>query len=129
MGGGCSMMGMMGQGMMGGRQAKMGAMADGRLAYLKGELDITGAQTESWNGYVEAVKGRVDTMQGMRQGMMEAMQKGSATARMDARIKGMEAMVESMKAVKPATEKLYGVLTDEQKKIADQLIGNDCGAM
>ena len=134
MGGGCQMMGMMGQGMMGGgmmggRQAKMGAMADGRLAYLKGELDITGAQTEAWNGYVEAVKGRVDTMQGMRQGMMEAMQKGSATARMDARIKGMEAMVESMKAVKPATEKLYGVLTDEQKKIADQLIGNDCGAM
>jgi hypothetical protein len=38
-------------------------------------------------------------------------------------------MVESMSAVKPATEKLYGVLTDEQKKIADQLIGNDCGAM
>jgi hypothetical protein len=29
---------------------------------------------------------------------------------------------------KPATETLR-VLTDEQKKIADQLIGNDCGAM
>ena len=134
MGGGCSMMGMMGQGMMGqgmmgGRQAKMGAMADGRLAYLKGELDITSAQTEVWNGYAEAVKSRVATMQGMRQGMMDTMQTGSATARMDARIKGMEAMVESMKAVKPATGKLYGVLTGEQKKIADQLIGNDCGAM
>jgi hypothetical protein len=38
-------------------------------------------------------------------------------------------MVDSMKAVKPASEKLYAVLTDDQKKVADQLIGEDCGAM
>jgi hypothetical protein len=149
MGGGCPMIGMMGQGMMGpgmmgpgmmapslsgqgmmaGRQVRIGAMVDGRLAYLKGELSITDAQSEAWNGYANAVKGRVDVMQGMRRAMMDAMQKGSATVRMDARIKSMEAMVESMKATKPATEKLYAVLTDEQKKVADQLIGIDCGAM
>jgi hypothetical protein len=61
--------------------------------------------------------------------MMDAMQKGSATERMDARITGMEAMVDAMKAAKPATEQLYAVLNDEQKKTADQLIGMDCGAM
>jgi hypothetical protein len=139
MGGGCPMMGMMGGGMTGrgmmgggmmaGRQPNMGAMAEGRLAYLKGELAITDAQTEAWNGYAEAVKGRVETMRGMRQGMMDVMQKGSATDRMNARISGMETMLESMKAIGPATEKLYGVLTDDQKKVADELIGNDCGAM
>lgn len=139
MGGGCPMMGMMGEGMTGrgmmgrgmmeGRQPNMGAMVEGRLAYLKGELAITDAQTEAWNIYAEAVKGRVETMQGMRQGMMDAMLKGSATDRMKARISGMESMLESMKTVGPATEKLYGVLSDDQKKIADDLIGNDCGAM
>jgi ASC-1-like (ASCH) protein len=134
MGGGCPMMGMMGRGMMGrgmmgGRQARMGAMVDGRLAYLKGEMNITDAQNEAWNAYVQAVKARVEGMQGMRTRMMEAMQKGSAIERIDARIKSMEAMVETMKAVKPATEKLYAVLSDEQKKIADELIGTDCGAM
>ncbi len=148
MGGGCPMIGMMGQDMMGpgmmgqgmmgqgkmgqgmmGRHVKMGAMVDGRLAYLRSELNITDAQTEAWKGYTDAVKGRVDVMQGMRQGMMNAMQKGSAIERMDARMKGMEAMVESMKAVKPATEKLYAALSDEQKQVADQLIGLDCGAM
>jgi LTXXQ motif family protein len=139
MGGGCPMIGMMGQGMMApglsgqgmiaGRQARIGAMVDGRLAYLKSELNITDAQSEAWNGYANAVKGRVDVMQSMRQAMMDAMQKGSATVRMDARIKSMEAMVESMKATNPAMEKLYAVLTDEQKKVADQLIGMDCGAM
>ena len=69
-------------------------MVDGRLAYLKGELNITDAQSEAWTGYANAVKDRVDVMQGMRQAMMDAMQKGSATGRMDARIKSMEAMVE-----------------------------------
>ncbi len=120
--------GMMGRGMMG-NQPAMGAMADGRLAYLKSTLKVTDAQMDAWNGYADAVKGRVGVMQDMRQGMMEAMQKGSATERMDARIAGMEAMAEALKAVKPATEKLYTVLNDEQKKVADQLIGMDCGAM
>jgi len=138
MGGDCPTMGMMG--MMGGQAgiggravmgspARMDAMADGRLAYLKGELSITDAQMEAWKGYADTVKGRVDVMQQMRQGMMEAMQKGSATELMDARIKGMEAMLGALKAVKPATEKLYAALNDEQKKIADRLIGIDCGAM
>jgi hypothetical protein len=143
MGGGCPTMGMMammgqdmmaGQGRMGGQAlmgspARMGAMIDGRLAYLKGELNITDAQMGAWKVYADAVKGRVDVMQSMRQSMMEAMQKGSAPERMDARIKGMEAMVDAMKAAKPATEQLYAVLNDEQKKTADQLIGMDCGAM
>jgi hypothetical protein len=134
MGGGCPMMGMMGQGMMGhgmmgNHQARMGAMVDGRLAYLKSELEITGVQIEAWNGYAETAQRRVDVMQGMHKGMVEAMQKGSAIERMDARIKSMQAMIEAMNAVKPATEKLYAVLTAEQKKIADQLIGIDCGAM
>lgn len=150
MGGGCPMMdmmgrGMAGQGMMGqgpgmgmgqgqgrgmmGGPANMGAMIDGRLAYLKAELGITAEQTAAWDGYAAAVKARVGTMQDMHRGMVAAMQSGTAPARMDARIKGMEAMVEAMKAVKPAMEKLYAALTDEQKKAADQLIGMDCGAM
>jgi hypothetical protein len=129
MGGGCPMMGMMGHGMMGNHQARMGAMVDGRLAYLKSELNITGVQIEAWNAYAETAQRRVDVMQGMHIGMVEAMQKGSAIERMDARIKSMQAMVEAMNAVKPAMEKLYAALTAEQKKIADQLIGIDCGAM
>lgn len=146
MGGGCPMIGMMGQGMMGpgmmgpgmwgpwgpgmtGRQPKMEAIVAGRLAYLKGELNITEAQTEAWKGYAEVVGARVDLMQGMWQSMLGAMQQGTAIERADARIASMESMLEAMKALKPATEKLYAVLTDEQKKVADQLIGVDCGAM
>jgi hypothetical protein len=134
MGGGCPMMGMMGHGMrgqamMGQRHGRMGAMVDGRLAYLKSELNITDAQLDAWNGYAEAVKARVKLMQDMHKGMMDAMESGNAIARMDARITGMTAMLDAMKALKPATEKLYAALTAEQKKVADELIGEDCGAM
>jgi hypothetical protein len=48
---------------------------------------------------------------------------------MDVRIANMETMLQAMKELKPATEKLYAALTDEQKAVADQLIGADCGAM
>ena len=41
----------------------------------------------------------------------------------------MESMVESLKALKPSTEAVYAVLTDEQKKKADQLLGGGCGMM
>ena len=142
------MMGMMGPGMMGsgtwgqgtwgqgewgpgmmGRGPRMGTVGDARLAYLKGELAITETQTEAWDAYAEAITTRVEVMQGMRESMFSVMQEGSATERMEARIGGMEAMLEAMKALKPATENLYAVLTDEQKEVADQLIGADCGAM
>jgi hypothetical protein len=143
MGGDCPMMGMMhgremgrgmmrggrmGKGMMGGH-ARMGAMAEGRLAYLKSELKITDAQQAAWKEYDDAVTDRVGVMQSVRQTMMETMRTGDANERMDARISGMESTVAAIKAVKPATEKLYAVLSDEQKKGADQLIGMSCGAM
>lgn len=138
-GGGCPMMGMMGErlmgrGMMGqgkmqDKEMQMGAMADSRLANLKTELKITDTQAGVWKGYADAIKTRVDVMQGSRTSMMGAMDKGGAIERMDLRIKSMEAMIESMKVVKPATEKLYAALTAEQKIVADQLIGADCGAM
>ncbi len=139
-GGGCPMMGMMGQGMMGrggmmghgtptDNEEQMGALADRRLANLKTELKITDGQADVWKAYTEAVKARVTVMQGMRTTMMDAMDKGGAVDRMEIRIKSMEAMIDSMKAVKPATEQLYAVLSADQKKVADQLIGVDCGAM
>lgn len=144
MGGDCPMMrmmgqgmgkGQMGQGMMRGhgmgmmRGARMGAMVEARLAYLKFELGITDAQKDAWAAYADAVRARVANMQGVHQAMMETMQTGNALNRMDARIKGMETMLSSLKEVKPAAEKLYASLSDDQKKVADQLIGRACGAM
>jgi hypothetical protein len=128
----CPMMAMMGQdGMMGmpgmmGHGMMMGGMdpqVEGRLAYLKAELAITDAQAPAWKQYEDAVRSRTSAMQGMRQDMMKAMQSGTVADRMKARITMMEGMVTSMKAQSAAVENLYKVLSDEQKKKADQLLG------
>ena len=138
MGGDCMMLGMMGNGMMGQgrmrhgrmhRGRRMSAMAEGRLAYLKAELDIAKDQEASWEAYAEAVNDRATSMQGMHQSMAALMDDGTAIDRMEARITGMEAMLDAMKAVKPTTEALYAVLSEEQKEKADELIGMGCGAM
>lgn len=140
-GGSCPTMGMMngggmgpnamGQGQpgMGRRGAGMGVMVDARLTYLKGQLAITEAQEPAWAAYAAAVKGRIDTMQGNRAGMLDAMENGNAVDRMDVRIAAMEAMLDALKATRAATVALYDALSPDQKAVADDLIGNDCGAM
>jgi hypothetical protein len=134
---GCPMMGdMMGFGRRGmkegiGHGAMMHSvpMMEGRLAYIKADLEITDAQMAAWDAYAAAVRARHATMEGMPAEMMKAKESGSALQRLDARIKAMESKVEGLKALKPVTEGLYAVLSDEQKKKADQLLGGGCGMM
>ncbi|CCB63458.1 MULTISPECIES: Spy/CpxP family protein refolding chaperone [unclassified Hyphomicrobium] len=122
--------GMMGYGMMGpGMMMGYGPMMQGQLAYLKAELGITDAQKAAWQDYVDAVQARVAAMQGMHATMMQAWQSGTATDRLDAHIQAMQSMLDSMKAMKPATEALYKTLADDQKKKADLLLGNGCCMM
>lgn len=122
-------MGMMGQGIGPGMMMGMGPMMEGRLAYLKADLGITDAQASAWDGYVSAVKARGDAMQSMHATMMQTMQSGTAMARMDAHAAAMQSMMDSMKSLKPATEALYKVLSDDQKKKADMLLGMGCCMM
>lgn len=124
---GPGMQGMMGYGMMGpGMMMGYGPVMDGQLAYLKAELGITDAQTQAWDDYVKALKDRTTTMQSMHASMMQAMQNGTALDRMQGHIEAMQSMLDSMKAIAPATEALYKVLTDDQKKKADPLLGTGC---
>ena len=134
---GCPMMGdMMGSGRRGmmkgmghGMMMHSRPMMEGRLAYIKADLEITEAQVPAWDAYADAVRARGTTMESVHADMMKAKEGGSALERMDARIKAMESMIGSLKALKPSTEALYAVLTDEQKKRADQLLGGRCGMM
>lgn len=136
----CPMMGGMGHHRMGGDMgwSSMGrgpmmmgspANVEGRLAYLKAELGITEAQTKAWDGYASAAKSRMSVMFGMHDTTMQAMQSGTATARLEAHVKHMEAVTEALKALKPATDALYAVLTTEQKAKADVLLGMGCCMM
>jgi hypothetical protein len=118
------MSGMMGHGMMHSRP-----MMEAHLAYIKADLEITDAQTDAWNVYADAFRKRHDAMANMRADMMKAKTEGTADERLDASITAAEAKLEGLKALKAPTEGLYQVLSDEQKKKADALLGSGCGMM
>jgi hypothetical protein len=144
-GGGMPMMGGPGRLGMMGMMGMMG-MADhveGRIAFLKAELKITEAQVTQWNAFADALRENARRMSGMpammmQGGMMQGgmMQGGmmsqdgtsvSAPDRLDRMEKMMTTMLETIKATKTALAPLYAVLTEEQKKVADQLIHGPMG--
>jgi hypothetical protein len=114
----------MGKGMMNSRP-----MMEAHLAYIKADLEITDAQEDAWNGYADAVRAGFTAMESPREAMIKAMKGGNAVERMDARIKATETRLENLRILKPATEALYDVLTDDQKEKADKLLGSGCGMM
>ena len=131
MGGGMMGPGMMmgmGPGMMMG-QEDLKAMVEGRLAYVKTALGITDDQAAAWKAYEDASRADVQGMQAAHQAMMTAMQSGSAIDRMHTHITMMQARLDALKALQPATEALYKALTPEQQKKADALLGMGGGMM
>ncbi len=104
--------------MMGGGEAH----TEGRIAFLKAELAITGQQTSVWDAYAAALKKNLQSMQGMRETMMKVMQAKSPVERLDAHIAAMDARVAALKELKPALAGLYSSLSEEQKKKADELL-------
>jgi hypothetical protein len=129
---GTPMLRMMGQdGMM--PMMGMGDHVEGRIAFLKTELKITDAQTPQWNAFADSLRANAERMKEMRNTMMQGgmMDQGGASVSAPDRLNRMEkmmtGMLESVKATKAALAPLYAVLTDEQKKMADQLIHGTMG--
>jgi hypothetical protein len=131
--------GMMGGNMMGQGQAGpagmmpmmnmiMGAQAgadhiEGRLAFIKAELKITDAQAQQWNAFADAVRGNVGSMAEMRKSMMGAQ---GAPATLPERLAREDTLVTAhlaaFKKTEEAVARLYAVLTDDQKKVADTIV-------
>jgi hypothetical protein len=128
--------GAMGPSMMGGNgsaQPMCGAMAshiEGRLAYIKAELQVTDAQEPLWNAYAAAARdnaktmvGRCATMTGKRDSQ------SSLPDRLDQNEQLMTAHLEAVRAMIKTLKPLYAALSDSQKKAADQLFWGPMGMM
>jgi hypothetical protein len=114
------MMGNMGDHMMGGGPAKH---IEGRLAFLKTELGITDAQMGVWEDYADAMRNSADSMQQMHDTMMSGDRPTSFPNRMERREQMMSARLDTMKTLRDAAEPLYEALDDEQKQVADSIMG------
>jgi hypothetical protein len=92
------------------------------LPFLSAELGITGAQKSVWDAYAETIKGNLRSRQGMWRIMKTVFEAKTPADRLDAQIAAMESRLAALKEVKPALEKLYAALSDEQKKKADEVL-------
>lgn len=136
-GGGMMGSGMMGGGMMGGGMMHGGMMShmppkhvEGRLAFLKTELKITPAQEPQWNKFADSVRGIAKNAQAAA----PPMKHGGAAAstpldRLGQYEKMLVSRLERVRALKAAVDPLYASLSDDQKKLADELLMSPMGIM
>lgn len=129
--------GMMGGGMMGGGMMHGGMMShmplkhvEGRLAFLKTELKITPAQEPQWSKFADSVRGIAKNAQAATPPMKHG---GAAASTAPDRLghyeKMLVARLERVRALKAAVDPLYASLSDDQKKVADELLMGPMGVM
>lgn len=130
--GSMGMMGMMGQGAMpmaggmtgpGMSMMDMGVHLEGRIAFLRAELGITEAQVPQWDAFAQALR---DGATKLKQAQATPMQPGTGSIdflqRVTAQEQWLGARLEGLRAAKIAFAELQAVLSDDQKKIAEELL-------
>jgi Spy/CpxP family protein refolding chaperone len=136
---GCNGMGpMAGQGMQYGPGGQMGPKgmrasmridpaqgAERRLEFFKGELKLTPEQEPLWQAFAEKAKAQFNNGVKGYKAMRDQAAEANLTApeRMAKMQKLMQERVDAMAGVHESFNRLYGALTPEQKKIADQYPG------
>ena len=131
-----SMMNMMGMmQMMGGGDAPGMGMIDhveGRIAFVRTELKITDAQAGAWNTFAASLRANAQNLGAARGAMMGQMGAGqpqvqTLAQRLDAQERWLTARLDGTRAIKTAFTKLYDVLSQDQKKTADELLAPQMG--
>jgi hypothetical protein len=130
MGGKMPMMDMMQMmGMMRSSDGAMGGMAtidhvEGRIAFLRTELNITDAQSSAWNAFADALRANPKSLGEVRASMMPQAGAASQTLvdRLTLQEKWLGARLEGTRAIKSAFTNLVGSLSDEQEKTADEIL-------
>ena len=114
----------MGMGMRGNRRGSdwMLERIEGRLAYTKTELKITDAQTVAWNQLADAIRTAAKHHNERMKGIFAGNERSKTLPeRVEAQEQFMSVRVEEIKLIKAALKDLYAVLSDEQKKEADEV--------
>ncbi len=125
----CPMMkGGMGRSGMGGNMRGMMTLMqhpEGQIAFLKTELKITAAQETAWSAFADALRAYATQMNGTHDTMTQQRSDGNKPLpeSLSFRVQMMEMHLASLKTYQEAVTKIYGALTDEQKKTADDLLG------
>jgi hypothetical protein len=104
----------------------------GRIAFLRAELNITEAQANVWNAFADAMRTNAEKLREVRASMMPQPDAGQQQAptvagRLDQQERSLLARLEGTRALKSAVTNLYGTLSEDQKKTANELLAPQMG--
>jgi hypothetical protein len=105
---------------------------EGRIAFLRAELNITEAQASAWNAFADAMRTNAKKLREVRASMMPQPDAGQQQAltmaeRLDQQERWLVARLEGTRALKSAVTNLYGTLSEDQKKTANELLAPQMG--
>jgi hypothetical protein len=109
----------------------MGGIAnhvEGRIAFLRTELKIGSNQQEAWNGFADALRTNAKQLSALRNPQMMGAS-ASLQEQFERQEKLATAQLQGLTSMKAAYQRLAGVLSDEQKMLAAQLIPPHVGLM
>lgn len=136
--GGMPMMKMMRDmmGHMGGSSMAMPGMdmadhVEGRIAFLRAELNISDTQSAGWNHFAQALRTNAKTLGDLRAAMAPpaAAPQPPLAKQLEQQERWYAARLDGIRALKSAFEHLYGALSPDQQKSADKLMGPHLGLM
>jgi hypothetical protein len=103
---------------------------EGRLAFIKAELKITDAQTPAWNQLAEVVRAAAKHHnERMRTVLTREEKARTLPERLEAHEQLIAARLDEIKQIKTSLNNLYGVLSEDQKKEADDIVLPMAGMM
>jgi hypothetical protein len=102
---------------------------EGRIAFLKAELGITDAQTAQWNTLADAMRANAKIHRTMHEHMTKGGMPSSWSERLTFQQKTLSSRLDGLKALDAAYKPLYAVMTEDQKKLAEQLLSGPMGMM
>jgi hypothetical protein len=102
---------------------------EGRIAFLKAELQITDAQMTAWNAFAENMRSDAAAMRTMQGEMMKGGMSPTVLERMVLVHKIMSARLALMDHSGLSINALYAVLSPDQRKSFDQMMSGPMGMM
>ena len=101
----------------------------GHIAFLKAELGITDAQQPQWSAFADALQTQALNMRTMHEQMMKGGMPTTWPERLAHQEQMLSARLAAVKAIQAPARALYSVLSPEQEKKADELLGGPMGMM
>ena len=102
---------------------------EGRIAFLRAELQITDAQAKAWDAFATVLRDNAKRMQGANMQMMPDAKTPRFQTMFDTQERMLTMKLEQVKATKAAFVYLYEVLSADQRKTVDELLQTHIGLM